>query len=148
MDNLAAVTSVCLQHEIHAAARVFVAQIANLARRGAYERLVSALAGSAAGRAAGAARRIRSGRGPGRPPGPGAPKRTKEDLRQLETRFASCVQAHPGMRVEQINERLGTTTRELALPIRRLIADGQITAQGRNRATRYFPGAMPVTQPS
>ena len=37
-------------------------------------------------------------------------------------------------RMEQINRELGTTTQDLALPIRRLIADGVIRVKGQTEA--------------
>jgi hypothetical protein len=77
---------------------------------------------------------------PGRPPGGRGAKRTAEDLEALSTKFATFVKAHPGLRIEQINKELGTTTKDLALPIRKLIADRTISAKGQKRSTTYFPG--------
>ena len=45
-----------------------------------------------------------------------------------------------GLRIEEINRELGTTTKDLALPIRKLVADGMLAAKGQRRATKYFPG--------
>lgn len=58
----------------------------------------------------------------------------------ITNQFASFVKSHPGLRIEQINKELGTTTKDLALPIRKLIADGLISAKGKKRSTMYFPG--------
>ena len=58
----------------------------------------------------------------------------------LSEKFASYVKANPGLRIEQINKELGTTTKDLALPIRKLIADGYLKAKGKKRSTTYFPG--------
>ena len=66
------------------------------------------------------------------------PKRSPEELEALAGRFAAFVQANPGLRIEQINKLLGTETRDLTLPIRKLIADGVIRAKGRKRSTTYF----------
>jgi hypothetical protein len=44
------------------------------------------------------------------------------------------------MRIEQINKQLGTTTKDLALPIRKLISEGAITTKGQKRSTTYFAG--------
>jgi len=38
------------------------------------------------------------------------------------------------------NKELGTTTKDMALPIRKLIAEGMISAKGKRRATAYFRG--------
>ena len=35
---------------------------------------------------------------------------------------------------------MGTTTKDLALPIRKLIAEGQVVAKGKKRSTTYHPG--------
>lgn len=67
-------------------------------------------------------------------------KRTPEDLEQLADRLVDFVKTNPGLRIEQINKQLGTTTKELALPIRKLIAEGRLRADGHKRSTTY---AMP-----
>lgn len=51
----------------------------------------------------------------GRRGGRGA-KRSAEDLQALSATLASFVKAHSGLRIEQINKELGTTTKDLALP--------------------------------
>src|SRR5215475_9090557 len=129
------------QNEMNRTVQSFVAHITQLAHRAAIDTLESAFTG-------------RSGRSNGRPVavaltavagtrgrarGRGA-KRSPEDLEALSEKFASFVKTHPGLRIEQINKELGTTTKDLALPIRKLIAEGQITAKGKKRSTTYFPG--------
>lgn len=42
--------------------------------------------------------------------------------------------------MEQIAKTLGTTTKELALPAKKLIAEKKIKTKGERRATKYFPG--------
>ena len=76
----------------------------------------------------------------GRPRGGRGAKRTSADLEALSDRFASFVKANPGLRIEQINKQLGTTTKDLALPIRKLISEGVVNAKGQKRSTTYFPG--------
>ena len=134
------------QNEMNHAVQGFVAQIADLARRAALDTLESAF-GSRGGRNGGgggsraAATAITAGAGrAGRPRGGRGAKRSAADLEQLSEQFASFVKAHPGLRIEQINKELGTTTKDLALPIRKLIADGKISAKGQKRSTTYFPG--------
>ncbi|HUJ61549.1 MAG TPA: hypothetical protein VLX92_23755 [Kofleriaceae bacterium] len=107
----------------------FVSQITELARRAAIDTLESALGKRAAGALAG------RGRGRGR----GA-KRSANELDGLGDSFHAFVAKHPGLRIEQINKQLGTSTKELALPIRKLIADGAIKTKGAKRSTTYFPG--------
>lgn len=67
-------------------------------------------------------------------------KRTAEDLDALCDKFASFVAANPGLRIEQINKKLGTKTKNLALPIRKLLASGRVKSKGQKRSTTYFPG--------
>ena len=44
------------------------------------------------------------------------------------------------MRIEQINKQLGTTTKDLALPIRKLVSEGALKTKGEKRSTAYFAG--------
>jgi hypothetical protein len=64
-------------------------------------------------------------------------KRDAAALEGLSQQFVAFVTKHPGLRIEQINRELGTTTKNLALPIRKLIADGTIKARGQKRSTTY-----------
>jgi hypothetical protein len=129
------------EREMNQAVQHFVEQIAELARRAALDTLESAFGGS--GRAGGARAVAAASAGAaqvGRPRGGRGAKRRPEDLEALSTKFAAFVKTHPGLRIEQINKELGTTTKDLALPIRKLIADGQVKAKGQKRSTMYFPG--------
>ena len=131
------------QNQMNHTVQGFVAQITELARRAALDTLESAFGG----------RPVRSS-GPapvahvappstgrvGRPRGGRGAKRSPADLEALSEQFASFVKGHPGLRIEQINKELGTTTKDLALPIRKLIAEGMISAKGKKRSTTYFPG--------
>ncbi len=114
----------------------FVAQVTELARRAAIDTLESALGRGGGGGRGGSAGIARIGRSRGR----GA-KRTSNELEKLQDDFLSFVSKNPGMRIEQINKQLGTTTKDLALPIRKLIADGSLKAKGKKRSTTYFPGS-------
>jgi hypothetical protein len=129
------------QTEMNRTVQGFVAQISELARRAALDTLESAFTGRAgrggargAGSVAGVVASV------GRPRGGRGAKRTSEDLEALSTKFVAFVKSHPGLRIEQINKELGTTTKDLALPIRKLIADKVISAKGKKRSTTYFPG--------
>jgi hypothetical protein len=65
-------------------------------------------------------------------------RRSSADLDLLASRLVAFIEAHPGLRIEQINKQLGAKAGELALPIRKLIADRTIRAEGRKRSTTYF----------
>jgi hypothetical protein len=130
------------QNDMNHAVQGFVAQITELARRAALNTLESAFGGNGT---RGAPRAIAAPATPGvasigRPRGGRGAKRTAADLDSLSAKFASFVKTHPGLRIEQINKELGTTTKDLALPIRKLIAERMISAKGQKRSTTYFPG--------
>ena len=128
-----------LQSEIQDLVDGFVAQVTELARRAAIDTLESALGSGGRGTSMGGARRGRplGGGGGGR----GA-KRTSEELDQLADSFVQYVVKNPGLRIEQINKSLGTTTKDLQLPIRKMIADGTLKVKGKKRSTQYFPGKV------
>ena len=130
------------QQEMNQVVDGFVAQVAELARRAAVNTLEATFAShqhQGAGRAPTVAL-PRVAAPVGRPRGGRGAKRTSADLEALSERFASFVKANPGLRIEQINKQLGTTTKDLALPIRKLISEGMISAKGKKRSTAYFPG--------
>src|SRR5277367_771863 len=112
----------------------FVAQITELARRAAIDTLEGAL-GKRASNGASASPRSSHSRGRGR----GA-KRSSSELDKLGDRFHDYVGKHPGLRIEQINKQLGTSTKDLALPIRKMISDGSLKTKGEKRSTTYFAG--------
>jgi hypothetical protein len=112
----------------------FVAQITELAKSAAIETLRNVL-GTQTRRTAAATSTASAGRVRGR----GA-KRSPDELDKLAERFQAFVKENPGLRIEQINKQLGTTTKDLALPIRKLLADGSVHAKGQKRSTTYFAG--------
>jgi hypothetical protein len=131
------------QNEMNRTVQSFVAQITELARRAAIDTLESAFGGRAArgpvAATATAAATTSVAARAGRPRARGA-KRSPEDLEALSEQLGSFVKTNPGLRIEQINKQLGTTTKDLALPIRKLIAAGVISSKGQKRSTTYFPG--------
>lgn len=131
------------QNEMNRTVQGFVAQITELARRAALDTLESAFHGRATrgGASSVVAAAAASLGSIGRPRGGSrGGKRTSADLEALSERFGSFVKANPGLRIEQINKQLGTTTKDLALPIRKLISEGVISTKGQKRSTTYFAG--------
>ena len=118
------------QSEVQKLVDNFVAQLTDLWRRQAIDSLTGVGGGRGGARAAGGLS-IARGRGRGA-------KRTGEELDQLAEQFVSFVTKHPVLRIEQINKQLGTTTKDLQLPIRKLISDGAIKTKGKKRSTAYF----------
>jgi hypothetical protein len=63
---------------------------------------------------------------------------------RLTAELWAYVKSHPGVRIEQIASALGQSTRDLALPAKKLLAKGKIKTKGVKRATRYYPARAPV----
>lgn len=122
------------QTEMNRVVAGFVAQITDLARAAARDMIDEALGRGGKISIGGL------GRGAGRGRGRGA-KRTAEELDRLAEQFHAFVTKHPGLRIEQINKQLNTTTKDLALPIRKLLAEGALKTKGAKRSTTYFPGS-------
>jgi hypothetical protein len=90
-------------------------------------------------------------RGPGRPPKAAAQtaapapkhrgkpaKRTPEDVAKTGEAVVAYVAKNPGESVEQIGKALGAKTKELALPIIRMIEAKKLRTTGKRRGTKYF----------
>jgi hypothetical protein len=130
-----------LQNEMNRTVQGFVTRVTDLARRAAIDTLQSALGGVQGAHNSSVAAAAPSFRGrAGRPPGRRGAKRSPKDMEALSERFVAFVRQHPGLRIEQINKQLGTLTKDLALPIRKLIAAGTISVDGEKRSTTYFAG--------
>jgi hypothetical protein len=106
----------------------FINDITMLARDMAMETLTAALGGEPSSA---------SSRSPGA-------KRSREELTQLADRLLAFVTENPGLRIEQINEKLGTKTKDIFRPLKHLIRGKQVRREGDRRASRYFPAAVKV----
>lgn len=113
------------QSEMDRVVSSFVAQITDLARQAAITMLQTSLGGPPQARVT----RRAAARGA---------KRSATDLDRLADQFVTFVASNPGLRIEQINHQLGTTTKDLALPVRKLIASGAIKVKGKKRSTTYY----------
>jgi len=117
----------------------FAEELSALIRDSAMETVREALGGGAAPR--------RGGRG-GRPSA--APvkmngarrekgqKRDPGEIERLTSRLLDYVKANGGQRIEQIAAGMGTVTKELNLPVKKLIAQKSLKTKGQKRATQYF----------
>ncbi len=114
----------------------FVTDIEALIKEAALESVTNALGG----REAPAARASRAPSNKGKPTGS---KRTASEIDSLRAEITGFVQANPGRGAEQISNALSTTTKELALPMRKLVAEGRLSTKGQKRATKYFVGRGP-----
>jgi hypothetical protein len=121
-----------LDDEIRARVEAFVSDISDLIRRAALETVKEALSSPArplrAPRLPAPARKKASDRG----------RRSAGELAKTQARLLAQVTAKPGQRIDQIAKELGLSTKELALPARKLIADKAIATKGQKRATTYW----------
>lgn len=65
-------------------------------------------------------------------------KRTAQELEQQGSALVTMIRQTPGIRADQLAKAMGVMTRDLALPIKKLLADKAITKKGQKRATAYF----------
>ncbi len=123
-----------LQRQINDRVAAFVADVTEIARQAAMETLSEALHnGGALAPAPG-----RQYAKPGAAPRRGGGKRTPEELEQTAAALYAHIEANPGQRMEEIARALNSTTRDLALPVKKLLAERRIRTEGQKRATRYY----------
>ncbi len=124
-----------IQSEIAKLVEQFAADISALAR----EMAVSTLTGALDGLGNGHARRAPAARSSGARAKGG--KRAADEIEKDMEKVSAFIKDNPGRRIEQINAALGTTTKDLALPLRKLIASDAVKTAGVRRGTQYFPGS-------
>ena len=129
-----------IDHKIEARVRGFIAELSALVRQAALVAVEAALTERAtkkssaqAGPAAKSTRR--TGRAVARKHGE---KRSQGELQRLTERLHAYIRANKGEGIEAIGRGLAVETRELSLPIKKLLASKRIGARGQKRATRYF----------
>jgi hypothetical protein len=133
-----------LDDRIRARVEQFASELAELIRESAMETVSAALAGArpSPGRggrraAAVAAAPARGGRGRLASREKGA-KRPPDEIERLTGKLLDYIKGNPGQRIEQIADGMGTSTKELNLPAKKLIANKQLRTKGQKRATQYF----------
>jgi len=122
---------VTLQQELTIAVHRFIVAVVAVARRAAIASIESAMS-------VGAPTRSRAGTLKARASAARRPKRSQSDLKAQSDQLVSFIERNPGLHVGPINRAMGAETRELALPIRRLIAAGVLRAEGQKRSTKYY----------
>lgn len=124
----------------------FVYELTELLRRSALDTISDALRGNAAA-TAGKLGGQRAGRGKATAVarrGHGG-KRSADEIEAMAGNVVQYVKANPGKGVEQISQALGVPSRDLTLPIRKLVGTGKLSTQGHKRATKYFPPGEPAS---
>jgi len=91
-----------------------------------------ALAAAPAAAAAPAQTRGRRARGKGQ-------KRDPREIARIQSDLAAYIAANGGQRIEQIKVQMGLDTKDLVLPIKKLMDEKTIRSEGTRRATKYFP---------
>jgi predicted ArsR family transcriptional regulator len=66
-------------------------------------------------------------------------RRSGGDVEAMSERLLDYVLKHPGERGEQIATALGTDTKTMRLPMKKLIADGKVSTRGERRGMAYLP---------
>jgi hypothetical protein len=71
-------------------------------------------------------------------PRPGQ-KRDPKALAALTESLRRAIETAPGSRIEYIGKQLGAETKDLVLPVKKLLAAKRIRTTGHKRATQYYP---------
>jgi hypothetical protein len=124
--------------QIRGMLEAFANDLAGLIRESAMQTVRDALGGEPSGRRGGR----RAARAAAAPAGrrlPKGAKRPPDEIVKLTSRLLEYVKGHKGERIEQIAKGMGVSTRELNLPVKKLIAGKSIKTRGQKRATQYFP---------
>jgi len=124
--------------QIRKTIEAFVEELSGLVRAAALQSVTEAFGAGGVpvrrGRGAVAAAPAPSGRGRSK-----GQKRPPEALAQLTESLLAAIKASPGQRMEEIAKGLGTSTGELTLPAKKLLAEKKIKTKGERRATKYYP---------
>ena len=126
--------STSIESEVRSRLEAFTAEIVALVRASAVDVVSEALGRGSASRG----RRGRRG-APRLPARRKGGKRDPEALAALTETLGAFITKNPGQRIEQIGKVLGTPTKELALPVKKLVAAKRISTKGEKRATKYYP---------
>ena len=128
----------------------FVEKLSGLVRQQALEAVRSALGGGSstaavAPKAAAAPAKRKAAAAPKKKAAPAASKRkpgakrAPEEIAKTTTQLFDYISQKPGGRIEEIAKAINIATKDLTLPIKKLLGDKKIRSQGERRATKYFP---------
>jgi hypothetical protein len=123
-----------VERQIRARIERFVSELNELVRQSALEAVSDALRGNVARRApVGLTLNRAVALGPRR----GA-KRSPQQIEHTVASVLSHVRTNPGQGIEQMAHEMGMSTRDLTLPIKKLLGSGDLITEGHKRATKYF----------
>lgn len=124
-----------LDRQIRARVEAFVEELTVLVRKAALEAVSGALGGRSAAspKPKAAPKAARPGRSKGQ-------KRSSGELEKLTASISAYVAQNPGSGAREIARELGVTTKDLVLPIKKLMTDSVLSSKGQKRATKYYRG--------
>jgi DNA-binding NtrC family response regulator len=67
-------------------------------------------------------------------------KRSPDEIAKTTEKLLQYIVKNSGQRIEEIAKGVGNSTKELTLPVKKLLSEKKISAKGEKRATRYFAG--------
>ncbi|HET7539286.1 MAG TPA: DNA-binding protein [Polyangiaceae bacterium] len=125
---------------IRSRVEAFAEELSALIRDSAMETVREALGGGGAPRRGGRGARAAISSAPVRGGGrrEKGQKRDPGEIERLTGRLLDYVKGNAGQRIEQIAAGMGTVTKELNLPVKKLIAQKALKTKGQKRATQYF----------
>lgn len=144
-----------MESQIKSRVDAFVAELSAMVKKAALEAVTNALKAGDGG-APGVAKTAGKKRGPtaaasksakapkAAPAAPAAAKRkagqkrSPEEIAKTTDKLLQYITKNSGQRIEEIAKGVSNSTKELTLPIKKLLNDKKISAKGEKRATRYF----------
>jgi hypothetical protein len=133
-------TNSTLDRDIRSRIDVFLEELSSLVKQAALDSVRAAL-GSAAthtGSGQGLPRlKVKLGR-TAKPAMSRGGKRSSEDVAAMAEKIAAFVRSNPGARIEGIATGLGMPSKELKLPVIKLLGSRALTKKGQKRGTQYF----------
>lgn len=131
--------------EIRACVERFVAELHTLVQKATVESVLEAVSGSTWAPAR---------RGPGRPRKTGLGAKPGKRIRRSTSAVdksgdaaLSYVAANPNCSVGEIGAALGMSTKDLRLPLQKLLSEGKVKTSGQKRGTRYHAGSGKKAEP-
>jgi len=126
-----------IDSEIQSRVSAFAAELVAIVRASALEVVQEALGDAVTPRAVRGGAKLSLAPKAAASRGKGA-KRDPQAIEALTNQLGAFIKKNPGQRIEQIGKELGIPTKELALPVKKLLAGKRISTKGQKRATTYF----------
>jgi hypothetical protein len=131
-----------LDRDIRSRIDAFLEELSSLVKQTALDSVRAALGEGAAPARRGPGRprlKIRVGR-PAKSAMRRGGKRSTEEVGAMAEQIAAFVRSNPGARLEAIAAGLGTPSKELKLPVIKLLSSKTLRKTGAKRGTQYFAG--------